>query len=98
MGRHPATVSLRYRSYHGPDACPNIPQNASVFTSVRSKMEFAKYFKKEADRSYRCTIPVKIKDDDDKEKERGCNEIVSVNKDSMWNLKTPLSQTRWCAT
>lgn len=55
-------------------------------------MEFAKYFKKEADRSYRCTIPVKIKYDDDKQKERECNEIVSVSKDSLWNLKRHLSR------
>ncbi len=38
----------------------------------RRDMEFVKYFQKQTDRLYRCTIPVKKIDDNDVEHEQGC--------------------------
>ncbi len=51
-------------------------------------MEFVKYFQKQTDRSYRCTIPVKKLDDNDVEHEQECGDTISVSKDSYFiNLK-----------
>ncbi len=49
-------------------------------------MEFMKYFQKQTDRPYRCTIPVK-KIDDNVEHEQECGDTISVSKDSYFNLK-----------
>ncbi len=49
-------------------------------------MEFVKYFQKQTDRPYRCTIPVK-KIDKDVEHEQECGDTISVSKDSYFNLK-----------
>ncbi len=46
-----------------------------------------KYFQKQTDRSYRCTIPVKKIDDNDVEHEQECGDTISVSKDSYFNLK-----------
>ncbi len=46
-----------------------------------------KYFQKQTDRSYRCTIPVKKLDDNDVEHEQECGDTISVSKDSYFNLK-----------
>ncbi len=68
------SVSLRYRSHHEPRACTNPPKihlclqqltkpsayrPTSKIVRCEGEMEFVKYFKKQTDRSYRCTIPVK---------------------------------------
>ncbi len=46
-----------------------------------------KYFQKQTDRSYRCTIPVK-KLDNDVEHQQECGDTISVSKDSYFiNLK-----------
>ncbi len=50
-------------------------------------MEFVKYFQKQTDRSYWCTIPVKKLDDNDVEHEQECGDTISVSKDSYFNLK-----------
>ncbi len=67
-----APVPLQYRSHHEPRACTNPPRihlclqqltKLSAYTSkivrCEAEMEFVKYFQKQTDRSYRCTIPVK---------------------------------------
>ncbi len=67
-----APVPLQYRSHHEPRACTNPPRihlclqqltKLSAYTSkivrCEGEMEFVKYFQKQTDRSYRCTIPVK---------------------------------------
>ncbi len=46
-----------------------------------------KYFQKQTDRSYRCTIPVKKLDDNDVEHDQECGDTISVSKDSYFNLK-----------
>ncbi len=46
-----------------------------------------KYFQKQTDRSYRCTIPVKKIDDNDVEHDQECGDTISVSKDSYFNLK-----------
>ncbi len=47
-----------------------------------------KYFQKQTDRSYRCTIPVKKLDDNDVEHEQECGDTIAVSKDSYFiNLK-----------
>ena len=51
-------------------------------------MEFAKYYKSLDDKRYQCII--KIKDDDGEEKE--CGDVISVGKDSFWNLKRHVSR------
>ncbi len=69
-----APVPLQYRSHHEPRACTNPPRihlclqqltKLSAYTSkivrCEGEMEFVKYFQKQTDRSYRCTIPVKKK-------------------------------------
>ncbi len=55
-----------------------------------------KYFQKQTDRSYRCTIPVKKIDDNDVEHEQECGDTISVSKDSYFNLKTHHAETRVC--
>ncbi len=54
-------------------------------------MEFVKYFQKQTDRSYRCTIPVKKIDDNnvehDQDQDQECGDTISVSKDSYFNLK-----------
>ncbi len=61
-------------------------------------MEFVKYFQKQTDRSYRCTIPVKKLDDNDVEHEQVCGDTISVSKDSYFiNLKTHHAETWQCA-
>ncbi len=67
-----APVPLQYRSHHEPRACTNPPRihlclqqltKLSAYTSkivrCEGEMEFMKYFQKQTDRTYRCTIPVK---------------------------------------
>ncbi len=84
-----ALVPLQYHSHHEPRACTNPPRihlclqqltKLSAYTSkivrCEGEMEFVKYFQKQTDRSYRCTIPVKKLDD-----------TISVSKDSYFNLK-----------
>ncbi len=51
------------------------------------EMEFVKYFQKQTDRSYRCTIPVKKIDDNNVEHDQECGDTISVSKDSYFNLK-----------
>ncbi len=46
-----------------------------------------KYFQKQTDRSYRCTIPIRKLDDNDVEHEQECGDTISVSKDSYFNLK-----------
>ncbi len=46
-----------------------------------------KYFQKQTDRSYRCTIPVKKIDDNDVEHDQECGDMISVSKDLYFNLK-----------
>ncbi len=80
-----APVPLQYRSHHEPRACTNPPRihlclqqltKLSAYTSkivrCEGEMEFVKYFQKQTDRSYRCTIPVKKLDDNDVEHEQEC--------------------------
>ncbi len=94
-----APVPLRYHSHHESRACTNPPRihlclqqltKLSAYTSkiVRCEveMEFVKYFQKQTDRSYRCTIPVK-KLDNDVEHDQECGDMISVSKDSYFNLK-----------
>ncbi len=50
-------------------------------------MEFVKYFQKQTDRSYRCTIPVIKIDDNNVEHDQECGDMISVSKDSYFNLK-----------
>ncbi len=82
-----APVPLRYRSHHEPRACTNPPwihlclqqlTKPSAYTSkiirCEGEMEFVKYFQKQTDRSYRCTIPVK-KIDDNVEHDQECGDI-----------------------
>ncbi len=93
-------VPLQYRSHHEPRACTNPPRihlclqqltKLSAYTSkivrCEGEMEFVKYFQKQTDRSYRCTIPVKKLDDNDVEHEQECGDTISVSKDSYFNLK-----------
>ncbi len=81
-------------------ACTNPPRihmclqqltKLSAYTSkivrCEGEMEFVKYFQKQTDRSYRCTIPVKKIDDNDVEHEQECGDTISVSKDSYFNLK-----------
>ncbi len=95
-----ALVPLQYRSHHEPRACTNPPRihlclqqltKLSAYTSkivrCEGEMEFVKYFQKQTDRSYRCTIPVKKIDDNDVEHEQECGDTISVSKDSYFNLK-----------
>ncbi len=95
-----APVPLRYRSHHEPRACTNPPRihlclqqltKLSAYTSkivrCEGEMEFVKYFQKQTDRSYRCTIPVKKIDDNDVEHDQECGDTISVSKDSYFNLK-----------
>ncbi len=95
-----APVPLRYRSHHEPRACTNPPRihlclqqltKLSAYTSkivrCEGEMEFVKYFQKQTDRPYRCTIPVKKIDDNDVEHEQECGDTISVSKDSYFNLK-----------
>ncbi len=96
-----APVSLRYRSHHESRACTNPPRihlclqqltKLSAYTSkivrCEGEMEFGKYFQKQTDRSYRCTIPVKKLDDNDVEHEQECGDTIAVSKDSYFiNLK-----------
>ncbi len=49
--------------------------------------EIWKYFQKQTDRSYRCTIPVKKLDDNDVEHDQECGDRISVSKDSYFNIK-----------
>ncbi len=99
-GRSDHSVSLRYRSHHESRACTNPPRihlclqqltKLSAYTSkivrCEGEMEFVKYFQKQTDRSYRCTIPVKKLDDNDIEHEQECGDTISVSKDSYFNLK-----------
>ncbi len=51
-------------------------------------MEFVKYFQKQTDRSYRCTIPVKKIDDNNVEHDQECGDTISVSKDSYLNFFT----------
>ena len=44
-------------------------------------MEFTKYFKKETEKSYRCTINIKLTNNDNVVQEKECGNIVSVSKD-----------------
>ena len=55
-------------------------------------MEFKKYFKKENEKSYRCTINIKLANNDNVVQENECGDIVSVSKDSFWNLKRHISR------
>ncbi len=93
-------VPLQYRSHHEPRACTNPPRihlclqqltKLSAYTSkivrCEGEMEFVKYFQKQTDSSYRCTIPVKQIDDNDVEHEQECGDMSSVSKDSYFNLK-----------
>ncbi len=95
-----APVPLRYRSHHESRACTNPPRihlclqqltKLSAYTSkivrCEEEMEFVKYFQKQTDRSYRCTIPVKKLDDNDVEHEQECGDTIAVSKDSYFNLK-----------
>ncbi len=95
-----APVPLQYRSHHEPRACTNPPRihlclqkltKLSAYTSkiirCEGEMEFVKYFQKQTDRSYRCTIPVKKIDDNDVEHDQECGDTISVSKDSYFNLK-----------
>ena len=55
-------------------------------------MEFNKYFKKENEKSYRCTINIKLTNNDNVVQENECGDIISVSKDSFWNLKRHISR------
>ncbi len=105
-----APVPLQYRSHHEPRACTNPPRihlclqqltKLSAYTSkivrCEGEMEFVKYFQKQTDRSYRCTIPVKKIDDNDVEHEQECGDTISVSKDSYFNLKRHHAETWQCA-
>ncbi len=54
-------------------------------------MEFVKYFQKQTDKSYRCTIPVKKIDDNNVEHDQECGDTISVSKDSYFNFFHTLS-------
>ncbi len=95
-----APVPLQYHSHHEPRACTNPPRihlclqqltKLSAYTPkivrCEGEMEFVKYFQKQTDRSYRCTIPVKNIDDNDVEHDQECGDTISVSKDSYFNLK-----------
>ncbi len=100
-GRSDRSVSLRFRSHHESRACTNPPRihlclqqltklsaNTSKIIRCEGEMEFVKYFQKQSDRSYRCTIPVKKLDDNDVEHEQECGDTISVSKDLYFiNLK-----------
>ncbi len=66
----------------------------SAYTSkivrCEGEMEFVKYFQKQTDRSYRCTIPVKKHDQE-------CGDTISVSKDSYFNLKRHIMRKHDCA-
>ncbi len=99
-GRRDRSVSLLFRSHHEPRACTNPPRihlclqqltKLSAYTSkiirCEGEIEFVKYFQKQTDRSYRCTIPVKKIDDNDVEHDQECGDTISVSKVSYFNLK-----------
>ncbi len=100
-----APVPLRYRSHHESRACTNPPRihlclqqltKLSAYTSeivrCEGEMEFVKYFQKQTDRSYRCTI-----DDNDVEHEQECGDTIAVSKDSYFNLKRHIMRKHECA-
>ncbi len=104
-GRSDRSVSLQYCSHHESRACTNPPRihlclqqltKLSAYTSkivrCEGEMEFVKYYQKQTDRSYRCTIPVKKLDDNDVEHEQECGDTISVSKDSYFNLKRHIMQ------
>ncbi|KAG5269702.1 hypothetical protein AALO_G00205090, partial [Alosa alosa] len=56
------------------------------------RMEFVKYFRKETDKAYKCTIPTKKIDTNNVEQEQPCGDTVSVSKNSYWNLRRHISR------
>ncbi len=70
------TTSLGHAQIH---LCLQQLTKPSAYTSkivrCEGEMEFVKYFQKQTDRSYRCTIPVKKIDDNNVEHDQECGDI-----------------------